>query len=182
MLTAQETAKIEPLPMPYRTVGINTTPLLVQLIPFNRSNPRVTGPYYMTWRSYRINRRGQVGGFRMALGADLSDVDDESFQAFINFRFGWERKKVIHERWSYSSGLDFMIFGGDLNIPGGKDQDAAGFGFGPVWGIEYDLARHVSLSIETALFIGTAAESGFKLEFIPPVSIYMNFKIPKKKR
>ncbi|MEM7535367.1 MAG: hypothetical protein AAF639_24530, partial [Chloroflexota bacterium] len=35
---------------PYKVVGLNATPLLVQLIPFNRANPEVTGPYYMNFR------------------------------------------------------------------------------------------------------------------------------------
>lgn len=172
----------ESVPLPYRVVGLNTTPLLMQLIPFNRSNPKVVGPYYVTFRSYRQRKSGKVTGFRWALGADLSDVADEGVQSFVNFRIGAETRRQLHPKWAFSSGVDLMISLGDLNVPGTKETDAAAFGFGPVWGIEYGVSTHVSLSIETALFFGVESEAGFKFEFIPPVALYANFKIPRKEK
>ena len=75
-----------------------------------------------------------------------------------------------------------MISLGDLNVPGSKDNDGAAFGFGPFWGVDYGLSSHVSLSIETALFVGVEVETGFKFEFIPPVALYLNYQIPRKIR
>lgn len=163
------------LPYRYNVTGINTTPLLVQLVPFNRSDPKVTGPYYVTYRRYKDNK-----AFRMALGADFSDAADEGTLSHINFRIGWEKRKSIYRRWAYTRGWDFFAALGDLNLPGDKENDAARFAFGPTWGIEYNFNPSVFLSIESSLLMGIDASSGIPvLEFIPPVAVYLNFRIAK---
>lgn len=179
VLSGQE--KWDWVPLPYRSAGVNMTPLLVQLVPFNRSDPKVTGPYHVAFRSFRENRKGRVTGFRWALGADLSDANDEGTQSFINLRMGAGTLRRLHPRWAFSSGVDLMISLGDLNVPGSKDNDGAAFGCGPFWGVDYGLSSHISLSIETALFVGIDVETGFKLEFIPPVAVYLNYQMPRRK-
>ena len=87
-------------------MGFNTTPLLVQLIPFNRSDPRVTGPYYVNWRSYLL-KNDKLKCFKISLGVDLSDTDDASpVQAFFNVRLGFESYRRLSPRWGYTRGFN----------------------------------------------------------------------------
>ncbi len=162
----------------YRTVGLNMTPLLVQFIPFNRSNPLVTGPFYIaTKRYYKKNL-----AVRFGIGLDI-DINQED--VFANVRIGWEKRKVISGRWAYYGGIDLMFIGGDLNIPGTKSEDSASIGLAPMWGFEFALTKHIKLSTETALFLGINFgdfEVVPKFGFIPPVSVFLNFRFPAGKR
>ncbi|AEE51403.1 hypothetical protein [Haliscomenobacter hydrossis] len=171
----------------YKVMGFNTTPLLVQLIPFNRSDPRVVGPYYVNWRSYMQNARG-LKGFKISLGIDLSDANGEAVQAFLNFRLGFEGYRKISPRWGYTRGFSVMFSAGDFNTPGTKQDDNVFFGFGPHWGVDFFVSPKVSLSVETALVFGTASPQDFgvgggpRFEFIPPVALNLNFWAPKRER
>jgi len=124
------------LPESYKMIGLNMTPLLTQLIPFNRSNPTVAGPYMMTYRSYRGNN-----AFRFGLGSNLSIETANNRTASFNMRMGWEKKKSFYENWSYSFGLDFFVSGGGFNIANTANSESGAFGTGIVWGIEYFLFR-----------------------------------------
>ena len=167
------------LPDRYRYVGINTTPLLVQFIPFNRSNPKVTGPYFINYRSY--NPKGKA--FKMAFGISLEDAAEDGKESFLNFQIGYERRRMIFNRWAYTTGWSLFLVGGDLNIPGSKDDDSGKLGFGPTWSLEYNLNPFVSLSMEMGLLIGMRLELGEPTaEFIPPVALYLNVRHPKNKR
>jgi hypothetical protein len=180
-LQAQSEAEQRFLPTgAYKVMGFNTTPLLVQLIPFNRSDPRVVGPYYVNWRSY-IQKEDKLKGFKVSFGIDLSDVSEESFQAFVNVRLGFEGYRRISPRWGYTRGFSLMFSGGDFNTPGTKAGDDAFFGFGPHWGVDYFVSPKVSLSLETALVFGTNS-FGPTFEFIPPVALNLNFWSPKGRR
>lgn len=162
-------------------MGFNTTPLLVQLIPFNRSDPRVTGPYYVNWRSY-VQKDDKLKGFKISLGVDLSDVDDiNPVQAFLNFRLGFESYRRISPRWGYTRGFNGFFSSGDFNIPGSKPNNDVFLGVGPHWGVDFFVSPKVSLSLETALILGTT-DFGAKFEFIPPVALNLNFWSPKRER
>ncbi len=167
------------LPRKYRVVGLNTTPLLAQLVPFNRTNPQLSGPYVMTYRSFTGRN-----AFRFGLGMNLSEVDSNNGTLNLNMRFGWQRKKSFYERWSYGFGLDFFIVTGGFNTVGSQrefDEDG-GFGLGPVWEMEYAINKRVRLSIESTLFLGGGFDTGAVFTFIPPVALYLNFVIPKRNR
>lgn len=167
------------LPRKYRIVGMNTTPLLTQLIPFNRTNPRLSGPYSMTYRAFTGRN-----AFRFGLGMSLSDDDFINRTINLNVRFGWQRKKSFYQRWSYGFGLDFFIVAGGFNTLGSQRNfdDDAGFGLGPVWEMEYAINKRVRASIESALFLGGGFDDGAVFTFIPPVAVYLNFVIPKRNR
>lgn len=167
------------LPRKYRIVGMNTTPLLTQLIPFNRSNPQLSGPYTITYRSFTGRN-----AFRFGLGMSLSEIADRNGTLNLNMRFGWQRKKSFYERWSYGFGLDFFLVTGGFNNNSSQrefEQDG-GFGLGPVWEMEYAINKRVRASIETALFLGGGFDTGAVFTFIPPIALYLNFVIPKRNR
>lgn len=181
---AQDEVIVEDLNQPkydfperYKMIGLNMTPLLTQLIPFNRSNPTVAGPYMMTYRSYRGNN-----AFRFGLGSNLSNETFNNNTATFNMRMGWEKKKSFYENWSYSFGLDFFISGGGFNISNASNTEAGIFGTGLVWGIEYFLNPKVSLNVETAFYLGAGGDDGPSILFIPPVGLTLNFLVPKRVR
>ena len=155
------------LPRKYRVVGMNTTPLLTQLIPFNRSNPQSSGPYTMTYRSFTGRN-----AFRFGLGMSLSDRADVNGFLNLNMRFGWQKKKSFYKRWSYGFGLDFFLVTGGFNNSQREFDDDAGFGLGPVWEMEYAINKRVRASIESALFLGGGFDTGAVFTFIPPCLLY----------
>lgn len=159
----------------FKVIGINTTPLMTMLIPFNRADPRIAGPYTVTFRNYRGSRC-----FRYAIGFDLSEVNDNSDLPHFNFRLGYGHRKVFHERWAFDRGFDVFLVGGDINVPNAKETESLTIGVGPTWGIEYALNPAVSINIETSLLIGVSTDDVLALQFIPPVGVFINMEMPRK--
>ena len=157
-------------------IGLNVTPLLSKLVPFNRTNPLITGPYMMTYRAYRGRN-----AFRFGLGANVSSSSFSNNSTSLNMRMGWERKKSFYEQWSYSFGLDFFVSGGSFNLVDNNQNEDGAFGLGFVWGIEYFFNPKVSLNIETAFYLG-GGDDGPVFQFIPPVGLNLNFLIPRRSR
>ncbi len=170
-----EDSKFE-FPYRYKMIGLNVTPLMSKLIPFNRTNPLVSGPYMMSYRAYRGRN-----AFRFGLGANLSSETFNNNSASLNMRMGWERKKSFYDNWSYSFGLDFFVSGGSFNLVANGNNEDGAFGLGFVWGIEYFFNPKVSLNIETAFYMG-GGDDGPVFQFIPPVGLNLNFLIPRKSR
>lgn len=179
----QDDDRIKPkyeLPKRHKMVGLNMTPLLVQMIPFNRSNPSITGPYMLNYRSFRGN-----SAFRFGLGAFITpqSVDGGQGNPHMNLRLGWERRKSFYQRWAYSFGMDFFLSSGNFNLVGSTsdfEEGAAGMGF--TWGTEYFINPRVSLSLESQFLIGFNFGDVPTLLFIPPVALYLNFVVPKRKK
>ena len=74
-----DTVKINPEPKQFRKiVGLNLSPLVTQLIPFNRSDPKEAGPYLVRFKSYGPKGKS---AFRFSMGIHLipdgnGDADD----------------------------------------------------------------------------------------------------------
>lgn len=156
-----------------RIVGLNMSPLLTQLVPFNRSDPRDAGPYLAHFKWY--NSTGKTA-FRMSLGFRLrADGDLETDDVQISFAIGWEKRRHISRRWSYTRGFDFMFLGGDQNIPGSDTQFEPFIGFGPAWGIEWAIEPNITLGTEATLAMGFVPDVGPQVELLPPVGIYLHY-------
>ena len=178
-VSAQESAGQQPEGR-YHSIGLNASPLLVQVAPFNRSNPKVLGPYFITYRVYTDKDRA----FRLALGWDVdASLTADEAQNHFNFRMGLERRRQIADRWSYSMAWDMAISGGDFNLPGEKDVETGFIGLGPTWGFEFFINRTVSLSTEISLWAGLDLNEGIpRLQVVPPVALLLNVWRPRKKR
>ncbi|HNL38402.1 MAG TPA: hypothetical protein PKH43_04700 [Saprospiraceae bacterium] len=88
---------------------------------------------------------------------------------------GWEKRRSLGGRWSYTRGFDFVILGGDLNIPGtNQSSETAFLGGGPVWGLEYFIQPRISIGTEASLIVGLVPDFGFAVDFIPPVGLFLN--------
>jgi hypothetical protein len=164
-------------PERYRMVSINTTPLLVQLIPFNRTNPLQSGPYNVEFNRFNGNKafHTSIGVFAISDGS-FDIVDNANF----NFRMGGTRMKEFSERWTFYRGWDFYFSVGNFNLIGENSNQRAVLGMGPRWSIAYRIKPPFSISIETALVIGLDVNAGVpNIQFIPPVALNMNFVLPR---
>ncbi len=152
-----------------RSVGLNMTPLLTQLVPFNRSDPRNAGPFLLR---FKWNNTARTTAFRMSMGFNLTldAFDNETPQ--LNFAIGFEKRRSISQRWSYTRGLDLVFLAGDSGIPGNESEEFGGIGLGPVFGIEYAIAPRITLGTEGMLAIGLPL-----LIVIPPVGVFLNYHL-----
>lgn len=162
-----------------RTVSINITPLLITLSPFNKSNATIIGPYNVAFKFGRKNK-----AFRIGMGAELNEAREESR---LSFRIGYEKQINLSKKWMYYLGTDLIFFNGGLNTPNNSGNIANGVGVAPLWGIEYKIQENITLSTETALFIGMVEKTellspqiGFF--FIPPLGLNLNVKFDKKNK
>ncbi len=159
--------------------GMNISPLLIQVLPFNRSSGR-TGPYGFSYS--RINAKNKF--FRLGIGVFINDNDLDN--SHLNLRIGGGKIRQISEKLHFTTGWDFIAFGGSFNVPNSSlDDDDGGVGFGPFMGIQYYLTSHLSFSTESFLYIGTSSNAGFTLRVIPPIAVFVQIDFvapPKKKR
>ncbi len=158
--------------------GLNMTGLILDFVPLlNRTTGR-TGPYSFSYKKFRGDH-----AFRMGLGAHLNP--NEAFNISeplnnINIRIGHEYRKEISKRWRYSRGMDFVAVMGNFNSPigniGSFNNGDGGVGLGFTLGAEYLILPNLSVSTEGMLFAGFMSNSGTTINFIPPVSIFLNAK------
>jgi hypothetical protein len=173
-IEAEKNAKYYPQS---RMVGLNITPLLTQFIPFNRADPTEIGPYYIRFKNYK---RGK-NAVRFALGVSIvpDDFFGEDDNAFLHLQLGFERRKNITDRWSYTRGLDAVFSGGNFNLPGdNSNEDIAHLGIGLPWGMEYALAPRITISTETELLL-LITDNGLSFRFLPPVGLFLNYYFTK---
>lgn len=146
----------------------------MQFVPFNRSDPRLTGPYLTCFKW--ANASSQTA-LRISLGINVDNANNNETQTF-NLGIGWDRRRDINKKWSHTRGMEFILWVGDLNIPGQPDinnNDRLLVGAAPLWGIEYALSNHVTLGTEAQMVIGTDPDNGFVFTIIPPVGLFLHY-------
>ncbi len=167
-----------------RIVGINTTPLVIQFIPFNRTNPRTAGPYNFIYK--RFNKSDAL---ILAAGVDVLEFESSTSNFHLNLRVGWEQQRKLEGNWYYAFGASAMFVMGNFNAPNtvsSNGNDDGGLGFAPTFTLGYKLNEVVSVSTETIFFIRLSNAGEVSnippIAFVPPVAMYLNFKLPDKKR
>jgi hypothetical protein len=167
-----------------RYVGINITPLVTQFIPLNRTNPRISGPYNFIYK--RFNEKGSA--FVVAAGVDVLEFGASESNFHLNIRLGWEERRAFYYNWQYAFGASALWTMGNFNTPGATSNGSdLSIGIAPTFSVGYALNETISMGTETMLYIGFINESneGINISFVPPVAIYLNFKLtnkPKKSR
>lgn len=169
------------VPERYRMIGLNTTPLLIQLIPFNHSNPHVAGPFTITF-----DRFNGVRSFHTALGfhANIDGIEEDDQNIHFNFRMGTTRRRPLGGRWTYFGGVDIHFSAGGLNLVKTDSDDNSTFvACGPRWGIGYAIDERLLVRTEAVALFGIDFEQGFPIiDFIPPVAVYLSFILPRPPR
>lgn len=162
--------------------GMNMTGLINQLVPFKQVSNR-TGPYSVSIKFIK-NRNA----FRMALGLHLisstfnpTTPNTLTDIANFNLRLGFERRRIVNEKFNFYQTFDFMMMAGNFNSPINDFEDnetVAGVGLGLGLGIEYLIFENLSLSTEGIGFVGIigGTSSIFNATVIPPIAIFLNYK------
>lgn len=156
-----------------RIAGLNMTPLVTQLVPFNRSSPNAAGPYLLRFKRYGPRNKT---AFRFSMGVHVTpDNNGEFDNPQISVGIGWEKRRSISKHWGYTRGFDFMFLGGDLNIPGQPNTEDVTIGLGPLWGMEYFFDARMSIGVEAVLVLGFSSSSEtVVVNILPPVGIFLN--------
>jgi hypothetical protein len=155
-------------------LSLNMTPLLVQLIPFNTTNPLVSGTYNATYKRYKRDK-----GFIFSIGATTFGASQQQQNPFLNFRLGWERRKLSYQHWFYAKGMSILFSAGHLNMVGNSRGTNPNLGVGPHWSFGYELSPFISIGSEMMLFFGLG-DSGLNISFLPPTACNITFNLNKK--
>jgi len=154
-----------------REVGLNVSPLLSQVVPFNNSSRR-TGPYSFLFRSGRNNKY-----FNFELGVQIFEFDNNTDRNHFNLAIGVLRKNPFGGKFMFFNSYNFVLSAGSFNEPNDPtdgDGVSLGFSYGP--GIEYHINDYFYVATESHLFMGVF-EDGFRIHVIPPVSFFLIIKL-----
>lgn len=150
---AQEVADSSYYPDHTREIGLNLTPLLVQLAPLNRLalSERYFGHTYKRW--------GRELAFRFTFGMSLTTVQDEFFGTELNtvrfyMGFGWERIKRRWNNWQFNNGAEIALFTGSLSEGSSDIDETLGFGYLPFYEIQYHVNDFIYVATATRLLFG----------------------------
>jgi hypothetical protein len=175
----KDTTNTIPLNQRARYVGINVTPLLTQFIPLNKTNPRISGPYNFIYK--RFNEKGSA--FVAAAGVDVLQFGASEGNFHLNIRLGWEERRAFYNNWQYALGASALWTMGNFNTTGATSQGSdIGIGIAPTFSVAYTVNEAISVGTEAMLYLGLFSDvtNGPAISFVPPVAIYLNFKLPNK--
>ena len=160
---------------PARITALNMSPLLTYLVPFNRANPRLSGPIQAR---FRFARKGR-SAFRLGLGVSLDSNDDLGDNNFLHLEIGWEKRRSISKRWSFVRTSELFLSVGKVNVPGSTvgNGQVPGIGLGWGMGVEYALAKGITLSTEAMLLAPFLSDGGLNIELLPPIGVFLNYYI-----
>lgn len=153
-----------------REIGLNTTAFFQNYINIGDVERKVNVKG-ISYKGIRQNRNG----FRAAFGASFSD---ENGPDFFFLAMGFERRLKGFKNFVPFWGFDVFANTSDFrNQP--NSNIGRGFGFGPLFGLNYDINERISLGTEAALY---ATIDGFSadLDFVPPIDLFLYVKFPKK--
>ncbi len=144
-----------------KEIGLDFTSLLDRFIPFNfiQQNSALAG--------IKFKKYGKSIGFRLAFGGNLDSFGDNPF---LYFSVGYEKRRQIHNRWTYTRGWELYGFGDSRN-----DRDENGLGISRFYGIEYNINDKMFVSTEAALQLGI--QDGFPdINFNIPTTLFFNIR------
>lgn len=151
-------------------VGLNTTSLLKNFISIGNV-PREDVIKSITYKRISNSRNG----FRSAFGAASRE---EFGPTFFFLSMGYERRMKAFKGFSPYWGFDIYAHASDRqNRP--TSSIGRGFGFGPIFGLNYNVNDRLSLGTESAMYVNIDIVSA-QFTFIPPLDLFLNVKFNKK--
>lgn len=156
-------------------LGINSTHFLQNFLNLGSGTSATLNPYLFTYRYC-----GQNFALRSGLGLMTSSLDEDDPNSNsstkqsardVDFRLGAEWRKQLNQRWRTNLGFDVHYGQTFTSIETTSGFDNAtitdnllSYGFGPVWGIQFDINDRLRLFTETS-FTFTTWEQTEKSEF-----------------
>jgi hypothetical protein len=147
-------------------VGLNFTPLIRSLIPFNLGESQnglisIKSKWYSKVSDY---------AFRTNFGLDVNTKEDK---VFFFASFGYEHRRLISEKFTYTSGWDaFISVANGVRIP--DDQRQNGLGFLKFYGIEYNINSNLYIGTEAQLLLGITDKALLSIQY--PKAIFVNVR------
>lgn len=156
-------------------IGTDISSLVKNLIDPNLSSEIIFSPdYILTFKSIQNNR-----AFRAGIGGEINRIvsddnrDDKVTQNSLRLRMGFEKQKVISDRWLYTMGMDVKFSTSRVKDESGSsfdaDSNSKSFGLAPLLGIQFKLTPHLYLQTEASfnLFYGTSTQPNFDFIIFP---------------
>lgn len=142
-----------------KEVGLNVTPLIRKLVPFNLS-PTLREESLL---ALKTKWYGKKTAFILNFGIDASD-GNISNSIFLSL--GYEKRRNISEKWKYTTGWEVsMITLNDSDL-----SDNPTLGVSKPYGIEYHFYDNFYLATEGRLVFGI--NEGPVLKLLLPTSVY----------
>jgi hypothetical protein len=149
-----------------KEIGINFTPLVSKLVPFNLGQ-NDAGLIGLRWKKYYASR-----AFRINFGANVTNNVIDNGNPFIYLAFGIEKRYPItkDKKLAYTSAWDLAF--------SAEGQDAEGFfGLSKGYGFEYHITKRIFLSTEAQMNLGVGGEEGIKVQFQLPTAVFVNVRL-----
>ena len=149
-----------------KEIGINFTPLVSKLVPFNLGQ-NDSGLIGLRWKKYYSSR-----AFRINFGANVSGDVIDNGNPFIYLSFGVEKRYPItkDKKLAYTSAWDLAF-----SVEG---EDGEGFyGIAKGYGFEYHITKRIFLSTEAQMNLGVGGEEGIKVQFQLPTAVFVNVRL-----
>jgi hypothetical protein len=150
-----------------REVALNVTSLLHNFVPFNLGDvdPGITG--------IRFKYYDKKYAFRTSFGTSIaSNISTNSLtRDFFYFSAGYERRRIVANRWAYTSGWDFFTSRGII----AEEPEESLVGFSKHYGIEYYINNKCFVGTDAQILLGVGSVAAFR--FIYPNSVYFNIRL-----
>lgn len=150
-----------------KEIGINFTPLISKLVPFNLGQNQ-SGNIGLIWKKYYSKR-----AFRVSLGASITENFENVGTDFFYLAFGLERRYPItkDKKITYTSAWDIFL-------QGNENDEGPGLGLVKGYGFEYHITKRIFLSTEAQFKLGTGGQEGGPLiEFLLPTAVFVNVRL-----
>ena len=149
-----------------REIGLNFTPLISSLIPFNLSTHEedIIGIIYKKYY-------GKTA-LKINFGVQISEGTDRDF---VHLSIGYEKRRTLTKQFFYTSG---WMATGELESLIQTDtgiRDVFGLGVSKFYGFEYHINQRFFLSTEAQLKVFFSDQ--LKIRFQPPISIFANVRL-----
>jgi len=150
-----------------KEIGINFTPLISKLVPFNLGQNEA-GRIGLIWKKYYSKR-----AFRVSFGANVTESFDDIDTDFFYLAIGLERRYPItkDKKIAYTSSWDIFFEGDEFD-------DGPGLGLAKGYGFEYHFTKRIFISTEGQFKLGLGGEFGgpiIKLQL--PLAIFVNVRL-----
>jgi hypothetical protein len=150
-----------------KEIGINFTPLISKLVPFNLGQNEA-GKIGLIWKKYYSKR-----AFRISLGANITEDFQDIDTDFFYLAVGLERRYPItkDKKIAYTSAWDIFL-------QADENGDGPAVGLAKGYGFEYHFTKRIFISTEAQFKIGLGGEFGGPvIEFQLPLAIFVNVRL-----
>ena len=144
---------------------------IIQTVPILPTS-RTGFPNYVFF--YKRKKAGKEKSFRFHAAGSLGGV--ELSVTSFEMKIGMEYARSLTKGWEYYYGYDFLTF-----IMGEGQGGGGGIGFGPIFGMKYNLNDFITFGTEGSTYFTLSGGdvSGAAINMRPLNGLFMSFKLYK---